>query len=65
MSPYCDIAGSCFGAPRQKGGSHAVFRTPWRGDPRVNIQSDKGMAKRFQVLQVLEAIEKMENLKEG
>jgi hypothetical protein len=26
-----------FGAPRQKSTSH--FKTPWAGDPRVNIQS--------------------------
>ncbi len=26
-----------FGQPRQQGTSHAVFRMPWPGDPRVNI----------------------------
>jgi hypothetical protein len=30
------------------------------GDPRVNIQSDKGMAKAYQVRQVLRAIERLE-----
>ncbi|MEI6371653.1 MAG: hypothetical protein WCO49_18400 [Nostocales cyanobacterium ELA608] len=29
---------------------------PWGGDPRVNIQNDKGKAKRYQVRQVLDAI---------
>ena len=48
-----------FGEPRQRGTSHAVFRTPWPGDPRVNIQEDKGNAKAYQVRQVLLAIEKM------
>jgi hypothetical protein len=48
-----------FGAPRQRGTSHAVFKTPWPGDPRVNIQEDKGKAKAYQVRQVLLAIDKL------
>lgn len=48
-----------FGAARQSGPSHVVFRTPWPGDPRVNIQNDKGRAKPYQVRQVLKAIEKL------
>lgn len=59
------VCESYFGAARQTRGSHAIFKTPWQGDPRVNIQDYKGQAKRFQVLQVLEAIDKMETLKEG
>ncbi len=27
-----------FGKPRQAGTSHAIFKTPWAGDPRINIQ---------------------------
>lgn len=49
-----------FGEPRQTSGSHAVFTTPWPGDPRVNIQNDKGKAKAYQVRQVLKAIDKLE-----
>lgn len=49
-----------FGKPRQQGSSHAIFKTPWPGDPRVNIQNDKGKAKAYQVRQVLLAIEKLE-----
>ena len=49
-----------FGAPRQSGTSHAVFKTPWPGDPRVNIQDDKGKAKLYQVRQVLAAIAKLQ-----
>jgi len=26
-----------FGKPRQSGTSHAIFKTPWVGDPRINI----------------------------
>jgi hypothetical protein len=36
----------------------AVFRTPWRGDPRVNVQDDRGAAKPYQVRQVLSAIDR-------
>ena len=35
------------GEPRQKGTSHHVYRTPWEGDPRVNIQNKKGKAKPY------------------
>jgi len=49
-----------FGKPRQDGTSHAIFKTPWPGDPRVNIQNAKGKAKAYQVRQVLQAIDKLE-----
>jgi hypothetical protein len=58
---YNDLYKVChhyFGKPRQDGTSHAVFRMPWPGDPRVNIQNDKGRAKAYQVRQVLKAIDK-------
>ncbi len=61
---YSDLMKVCahyFGDPRQKGTSHAVFKTPWPGDPRVNVQSDKGKAKAYQVRQVLRAIAKLED----
>ena len=48
-----------FGQPRRHG-SHFVYRTPWQGDPRVNIQARRGMAKPYQVRQVLKAIERLE-----
>ena len=48
-----------FGKPRKSGGSHRVYKTPWFGDPRVNIQNDHGKAKAYQVKQVLQAIEKL------
>lgn len=49
-----------FGAARQSGSSHAIYKTPWPGDPRVNIQNAKGKAKPYQVRQVLQAIDKLE-----
>jgi hypothetical protein len=51
-----------FGEPRQRGTSHAVFKTPWPGDPRVNIQEAKGKAKAYQVRQVLAAIDKLKGI---
>ena len=51
---------ACFGEPRIAG-SHHIFKTPWQGDPRVNLQKDGKMAKPYQVLQVRKAIEKLEN----
>jgi hypothetical protein len=60
---YNDLYRVCehyFGKPRQTSGSHAVFKTPWPGDPRVNIQNDRRKAKAYQVRQVLAAIDKKE-----
>lgn len=60
---YNDLHSVCvhfFGEPRQSGTSHAVFKTPWPGDPRVNIQKAKGgQAKPYQVRQALKAIDKL------
>lgn len=50
-----------FGKARQSGSSHAIFKTPWPGDPRVNIQNSKGKAKPYQVKQVIQAIEQLES----
>ncbi len=56
----CLVCDHFFGKPRQRGSSHRVYKTPWPGDPRVNIQGNKGKAKAYQVKQVLLAIEKLE-----
>jgi len=58
---YDDLHKVCehyFGPARRAGGSHAVFKTPWPGDPRVNIQNSNGQAKTYQVRPVLAAIDK-------
>jgi hypothetical protein len=60
FSDLCKICDHFFGEPRQKKSSHRIYKTPWQGDPRVNIQNDKGKAKAYQVKQVLLAIEKLE-----
>jgi hypothetical protein len=61
FSTLCKICDHYFGEARQKGTSHRVYKTPWQGDPRVNIQEKKGMAKPYQVRQVLRAIERLRN----
>ena len=59
----CLVCEHYFGQARQSGSSHRIYRMPWPGDPRVNIQNDKGMAKAYQVKQVLKAIERLKNEK--
>ena len=60
FSDACHVCDHYFGQPRQKSSSHRVYKTPWQGDPRVNIQNAKGKAKAYQVRQVLRAIERLE-----
>ena len=59
FNDFKKVCESYFGKPRQDGSSHAIFKTPWPGDPRVNIQNAKGKAKPYQVRQVLQAIDKL------
>ena len=62
---FADLYKVCvayFGEPRQSASSHAVFKMPWPGDPRVNIQNDKGKAKPYQVRQVLLAVERLQEM---
>lgn len=58
FSQLIKICQQYFGEPRIKG-SHHIFRTPWPGDPRLNIQSEKGKAKPYQVEQVIAALRKL------
>ena len=63
---FADLAKPCdayFGEPRHKATNHRIYRTPWPGDPRVNVQNAKGKAKPYQVRQVIKAIEKLEGTK--
>jgi hypothetical protein len=64
---FADLVKVCnhyFGEPRQRGTSHYVYKTPWLGDPRINIQQKNGKAKVYQVKQVLTAIEKIEGMED-
>jgi len=60
FAELCKVCDHYFGQARQTSGSHRVYKTPWIGDPRVNIQNNKGTSKAYQVKQVLKAIERME-----
>lgn len=46
-------------------GSHHIFKTPWQGDPRINLQKGKDKnAKPYQVRQVLNALRKLKEFEE-
>ena len=60
FNDLCKVCKHYFGEPRQSGGSHRIYKTPWQGDPRINIQDHKGKAKAYQVKQVLLAVERLE-----
>jgi hypothetical protein len=60
FADLCMVCDYYFGTARQKGSSHRIYKTPWQGDPRINIQNDRGKAKAYQVKQVLKAIEILE-----
>src|SRR5438128_177463 len=47
-----------FGCERIRG-SHHIFKTPWAGDPRINLQKDGAKAKPYQVDQVVAALERL------
>ena len=65
FNDLCKVCDHYFGESRQKGSSHRVYKTPWQGDPRVNIQNNKGKAKAYQVRQVLKAIDRLETQHES
>jgi len=60
FADLCKVCDHYFGEARQSGSSHRIYKTPWQGDPRVNLQNSKGKAKAYQVKQVLKAIERLE-----
>jgi len=64
---FSDLLKICrehFGEPRSRG-SHHIFKTPWPGDPRLNLQSEKGRAKPYQIRQVIAALRKLEAIEDG
>ena len=60
FTDLCKVCEKFFGKPRTSASSHQVYKTPWQGDPRINVQNYKGKAKAYQVKQVLLALEKLE-----
>ena len=61
FADLCKVCDHYFGKPRQNTGSHRIYKTPWQGNPRINIQNVNGKAKPYQVRQVISAIEKLEH----
>lgn len=60
--PFSEVKLVCdrlFGPPRIHG-SHLIYKTPWRGDPRINIQNRNGLVSPYQVRQVAKAITRLE-----
>jgi hypothetical protein len=53
------VAEHFFGTPR-RAGSHHVFKMPWAGDPRINLQEDGKDAKHYQILQLLAAVDRID-----
>ena len=60
FSDLCKVCDHFFGKPRKSAGSHRVYKMPWKGDLRINIQNRKGISKAYQVKQVLLALDKLE-----
>lgn len=60
FADLCRVCDFYFGEARYTGSSHRIYKTSWQGDPRVNIQDHEGMAKTYQVRQVLKAIDRLE-----
>ena len=58
FSELSKVLDEWFGESRTTG-SHRIYRTPWQGDPRLNIQNAKGMAKAYQVRQAIRALRKL------
>jgi len=59
FADLCKICDYYFGEARQRGTSHRVYKTPWQGDPRVNIQEKNGKGKAYQVRAVIKAIKRL------
>jgi len=59
FADLCRICEYYFGKARLKSGHH-IYKTPWQGDPRINIQNDNGKGKAYQVRQVAKAIKRLE-----
>ncbi len=59
-----EICKNFFEGPKVKG-SHYIFKTPWKGQPWVNIQKDGSKAKNYQVKQVREALKKLKETQQG
>lgn len=66
FSRLLKICEEFFGKYRTKG-SHHIFKMPWSGNPRINLQRDSDKAKIYQVEQVILCLKKLakDNLEHG
>ena len=65
FSEALKIAEKHFGKPRITG-SHHIFKMPWKGDPRINLQPDKNKkAKVYQVKILTRALLKLQEDESG
>ena len=44
FADLCKVCKYYFGKARQSGTSHKIYKTPWQGDPRVNIKNNRVVA---------------------
>jgi hypothetical protein len=58
FSRLLKICEEFFGKYRTKG-SHHIFKMPWAGNPRINLQKDGAKAKIYQVEQVILCLKKL------
>jgi hypothetical protein len=58
FSRLVKICDEFFGKSRIKG-SHYIFKMPWAGNPRINLQKDGDKAKVYQVEQVILCLKKL------
>jgi len=56
FSEVSKVAEHFFGEPRVRR-SHHIYKTPWKGNPRINLQNRKGYVHEYQVKQALAAVE--------
>jgi hypothetical protein len=64
FSQLLQICEQFFGNYRVSGSRH-IFKTPWPGDPRINLQKAKDKyAKPYQVRQVPAALRKLKEFEE-
>jgi hypothetical protein len=61
FSRLLKICEDVFGGSRISGGHH-IFKTPWPGDRRINLQKAGNMAKPYQVKQVIESLKKFRSI---
>jgi len=50
FTDLCKVCEKYFGKARQVRSIHRIYKIPWQGDPRVNIQNNKGKLKSYKFM---------------